>query len=196
MDRHLEDIREIRTLMERSSRFISLSGLSGVSAGVVAVAGAAVAYYLKDYFATKTGDLILFYVIDALIVLTLAILSGFYFTYRKTKRGGHKLIDKTSMNMLINLFIPIVTGGIFCIASLYHGLVGLIAPSMLIFYGLGLINASRYSLHTIRYLGYLQLVLGIINLFVIGYGLIFWVVGFGLLHIIYGIFMYRKYDRQ
>lgn len=182
--------------MERSSRFISLSGLSGVSAGVVAVAGAAVAYYLKDYFATKTGDLILFYVIDALIVLTLAILSGFYFTYRKTKRGGHKLIDKTSMNMLINLFIPIVTGGIFCIASLYHGLVGLIAPSMLIFYGLGLINASRYSLHTIRYLGYLQLVLGIINLFVIGYGLIFWVVGFGLLHIIYGIFMYRKYDRQ
>ncbi|MCT4636570.1 MAG: hypothetical protein N4A72_02585 [Bacteroidales bacterium] len=196
MDRHLEDIREIRTLMERSSRFISLSGLSGVSAGVVAVAGAAVAYYLKDYFATKTGGLILFYVIDALIVLTLAILSGFYFTYRKTKRGGHKLIDKTSMNMLINLFIPIVTGGIFCIASLYHGLVGLIAPSMLIFYGLGLINASRYSLHTIRYLGYLQLVLGIINLFVIGYGLIFWVVGFGLLHIIYGIFMYRKYDRQ
>ncbi len=196
MDRHLEDIREIRTLMERSSRFISLSGLSGVSAGTIAVAGAAVAYYLKGFFVSEAKDNMMFYIIDALVVLALALLSGFYFTYRKTKRSGQKLIDKTSINMLVNLFVPIVTGGIFCIATLYHGLVGLIAPSMLIFYGLGLINASRYSLHTIRYLGYLELVLGIVNLFILGYGFIFWIVGFGLLHIIYGIFMYRKYDRQ
>jgi MFS family permease len=195
MTTHLEDLKEIRTMMEKSSRFISLSGLSGVFAGSFAIIGAYIAYKYSQN-TTDLHDLISFYFINAIIVLILALASGVIFTYTKAKRKQQSLVDKTAIYLLINLAIPLITGGIFCIAMLIHGFVGFIAPAMLIFYGLSLINASRYSLYTIRNLGLIQLTLGLFNLFYIGYGFYFWVLGFGIMHIIYGTYMYYKYDRD
>jgi hypothetical protein len=96
------------------------------------------------------------------------------------------------------MLIPLVAGGIFCIAMLYHGgaFILLISPAMLIFYGLSLVNGSKYTLHDIRYLGCLEIVLGLIAVFNLGYGIIFWALGFGVLHIIYGALMWFKYDRN
>ena len=97
--------------------------------------------------------------------------------------------------MLVNLAIPLLTGGIFCIALIWHGKIGLIAPAMLIFYGLSLINASKYTIGDTRYLGYMEVVLGLISCFFIGYGLLFWAVGFGFFNIAYGLFMYYTLEK-
>lgn len=206
---HLETLSEIRSLMERSSRFISLSGLSGVFAGVFALLGALAAYIHLDlninssrYYEyainangeTNTGFYTFFFT-DAICVLIAALVVGSILTMKKAKQKGQAIWDSTAKRLLINLLIPLVAGGLFCLVLLYHGLVGLVAPATLIFYGMGLLNASKYTLNDIRYLGVMEILLGLVASVYIGYGLLFWAVGFGLLHIIYGIVMYYKYEK-
>jgi hypothetical protein len=207
---HLANLSEIRSLMERSSRFISLSGLSGVAAGVFAILGAAAAYYYLgahsfksdayyEYARTSTGEIntefYTFFFIDAMTVLVLSIITGSVLTIRKAKKRGQPTWDATAKRLLINILIPLITGGLFCLVLLYHDLVGLIAPATLIFYGLSLINASKYTLDDIRYLGICEIGLGLIASIYVTHGLLFWAAGFGLLHIIYGLVMYNKYEK-
>lgn len=209
---HLENLSEIRSLMERSSRFISLSGLSGVAAGIFAIMGSMAAYWYLgthvsseevrayyDYAQTATGqpniEFYTFFITDAMLVLIASLLTGIFLTIRASRKRGHSIWDPTAKRLLINILIPLVTGGVFCLILIYHGLVGLVAPATLVFYGLALINASKYTLDDIRYLGICEITLGLISSMYIGYGLIFWTVGFGLLHIIYGLVMYNKYEK-
>ncbi len=205
---HLETLSEIRSLMERSSRFISLSGLSGVAAGVIALAGAIVAaIYLEvnlfeehHYYVIRQGekwgmDYWTFFFVDAGVVLILALAAGIYFTTKKARKSGQKIWDPTARLMLINLAIPLGAGGIFCLILIHHGWFGLVAPTTLIFYGLALLNGGKYTLNDIRFLGITEIILGLIATYYLGYGLLFWAIGFGVLHIVYGIAMYMKYDR-
>jgi len=200
----LEALHEIRNIMDRSSRFISLSGLSGVAAGLSALAGAAVVKwhlsqynvtYSQDSGATLTWSSIQFMVAVALGVLILAIGSALYFPARKAKLNNHRLWDSKSRRLLVNLAIPLAAGGIFCAILLYHGILYLVAPAMLVFYGLALINGSKYTYGDIRYLGICEVILGLLVSFFTGYGLLAWTVGFGVLHIVYGTLMYFKYER-
>ncbi len=203
--KYIEDLNEIRSLMERSSRFISLSGLSGVFAGIWALAGAFTAHIVigkSSYILNErmTGRYIqdntfLYLMGIAISVLILAIATGIFFTQRKAKKNGLRIWDKLGLRLLTNLSIPLVTGGVFCLILLFYGIYGLVAPATLIFYGLALLNASKYTLHEIRFLGITEIALGLISAFFIGYGLYFWAIGFGVLHIIYGLVMYYKYDR-
>ncbi len=196
--------------MERSSRFLSLSGLSGVLAGMFAIAGAVTAYlflrldrfpmqqYYEPLLPNNMGRIdhqLVFVLADAAFVLIASLMAGYILTSIKARRLGQKVSGPLARRMLVNLIIPLVTGGLFCVALFYHGLIWLIAPTTLLFYGLALINASKYTFDELRYLGIVEIVLGIIACFWVGYGLIFWTIGFGLLHIIYGIFMYLKYER-
>lgn len=196
---HLQAISEIRSMMERSSRFISLSGLSGVFAGVFALIGAYLAYdKFSLYFLGEIGysNVVTHLFIVAILVLFASISVGIFLTIRNSRKKGIKTWDTTSQRLLINLLIPLATGGLFCLILLYHEDIGMLAPSTLIFYGLALVNASKYTLNDIRYLGICEIVLGLIALLYIGYGLIFWALGFGVLHIVYGTVMYLKYERN
>ncbi len=199
----LKALSEMRDLMNRSSRFLSLSGLSGICAGVFALIGAGFAWqYLYSYDGTSHSrmfsDSFLFYsffIVDAGLVLFFSLIAGWYFSNKRAKKAGVPLFDETALRMLANLFIPLATGGLFCIALLYYGVVGLIAPATLIFYGLALLNASKYTVKDIRFLGICQIILGLISTMFIFHGLIFWALGFGVLHIIYGTVLYYKYER-
>jgi len=203
----LQDVRDIRRLMERSSRFISLSGLSGVAAGLWALLGAWYArsivfekYYTEynqrgGYSYYDFGLLKLKLIGLAAGVFVAAFLSAFYFTWRKSRKQGRPLWDYTSRRLFWNMIIPLVAGGFFILAMLQNNDWRYVAPSCLIFYGLALVNASKYTLTDIRYLGYCEIILGLINTQWIGYGLYFWALGFGVLHIIYGVIMWMKYER-
>ncbi len=205
----LDNLHEIRNLMEKSSRFLSLSGLSGISAGIIALIGATAAYFYLDfderylsvesYFRNgmhrQMQSHISFLVVDAIIILALALTAGLYFTTRQARKKGLRVWDNTAKRMLANLFLPLASGGIFCVILLYHGIVFLVAPATLIFYGLALINASKYTLPDIRYLGISEILLGLLGSAFVGYGLIIWAVGFGILHIVYGTAMYYKYEQ-
>ncbi len=203
---YMDDLKEIRSIMERSTRFISLSGLSGVFVGIIALAGGGFAWwYLKDTgFLTgetlfrASGELLskikLFLITDGIIMLILALISAVFFSFFTARRKGLKLWDHTTRRVLINLGIPLLSGGIFLIVLIMNNLLYLLAPVSLLFYGLALINAGNYMLSEIRYLGFSEVLLGIMAAIFMEYGLFLWITGFGVLHIVYGIIMYRKYD--
>ncbi|QXU48635.1 hypothetical protein KYG33_17870 [Chryseobacterium sp. D764] len=197
-----EDLSHIRSMMERSSRFISLSGLSGVVAGLTAIIGAIYVYFVfqREGISYFDGDrnilgpaLVKELVLIGIIILIVAILSGYIFTANKSKKKGVKIWDVTTKRLLITFAVPLVAGGVFCLALLYHHLFVFIAPATLIFYGLALVAAERYTLTDVKYLGYFEIVLGLISLFILGWGLVFWAIGFGVLHIVYGLIMHKKY---
>lgn len=203
----LAALSDIRSMMEKSSRFISLSGLSGIFAGISALIGAFLAYLRLNQFYQARIQLDNAYLVYsanqetiieltaiALGVLVVALAFGIFFTTRNAKKKGQKIWDKLTQRLLISLLIPLGAGGIFCLILIYHGFVGLVAPATLIFYGLAVINASKYTLRDIWYLGICETVLGLIACFYMGYGIVFWAIGFGLLHIIYGTVMYVKYE--
>jgi hypothetical protein len=204
---HLETLSDIRRMMERSSRFSSLSGLSSVFAGIVALAGAATAYVLFRAYYVRWGirghydqadfvTLRLELIVLGLLVMILAACGGVYFTWRRAKRNNLPVWDATSRKVLINGLIPMIAGGAFITGLIFNNLDVLIAPCCLIFYGLAVVNASKYTLSDTRYLGIAEIVIGILNVFFLRRGLYFWAIGFGVMHIIYGVVMWWKYERQ
>jgi hypothetical protein len=205
-NQHLDALEDIRRMMQRSSRFISLSGLSGIAAGIWALIGAWFAYKWIGDYSTVYGDegysLPGFAVLKVNLfllaagVLLLALVSAFYFTWRRAGQNKVPLWDHSMKLLTINMLIPLVAGGLFILAMLQSNTWHFIAPACLIFYGLALVNGSKYTVSDIRYLGILEIVLGLINTQFLNRGLYFWAIGFGVLHIIYGFVMWWKYERK
>lgn len=189
----VKDISEIRSLMERTSKFLSLSGLAGVSAGITALLGSYAAYYAIKQ---NTGENLLnFFILDAGVVLIIAISLAIYFTIRMAKRKQLAVWSPTTKYMLAGLLVPLIAGKVFCLIAWHHGMVLFIPPATLLFYGLALTSASKYTSNEVYFLGLAEIILGLISFLFLDYWLILWATGFGLLHIIYGIFMYIKYEK-
>ncbi|MFP8488839.1 hypothetical protein ACKGJO_07030 [Gracilimonas sp. Q87] len=195
---YIQDIAEIRSMMERSSKFLSLSGWAGILAGFYALIGAWIAYSILDFhpdeifysYPDLTGVILI-----AIGVLTLALVSAILDSKRKAQKRNEKVWNATSRRMLTNMSIPLFTGGFLIVILISKGLIGLIAPLTLVFYGLALFNAGFYTIKEVRIMGFVQMVLGLLNMAFISYGLLFWAIGFGLVHILYGMYMHFKYER-
>lgn len=196
----LKQLGEIKSMMEQSSQFLSLSGLSGISAGIIALFGAFFAQREIQSFLYNSNnsyeklEFNLFLI--AILTLASALFVGFIFTLKKTAKTSDKIWNSTSKRLLINFTIPLTLGGVFVLILIYHQYYLLIAPATLIVYGYSLLNASRYTFKDIKYLGISQIITGLFATLYLGYGLIFWAIGFGVMHILYGIIMYFKYDRK
>ena len=206
---NIEDLKHIRNLMERSSKFLTLSGFSGIAAGIIALVGAAIAWfgifrqgavkydeYMRALGNGSTMSIRLQMAVLAALVLICAVGAAWYFSLRKAKHTGTRLWTSTARRTLYHFLIPLCAGGIFCIALVMHNNIQLLGSAMLIFYGLALINSAKFTVDEVHYLGLSEIALGILAGFFLNYGLLFWAVGFGVLHIVYGIHMYNKYDRK
>lgn len=204
-EKYLNDISEIKNMMNQSSRFISLSGLSGVLAGIYSLVGAWFAYK-TIYFDTSTlgnyknlviseSAVIKLFIIAA-AVLILSIITGVILSAKKASKSEEKIWNTTSKRLVINFAIPLATGGLFILFLVEKEILSLVAPLTLIFYGLACVNASKYTLGDVRYLGLTMIFLGLLSTWFLGYGLLFWALGFGVCHILYGSVMYFKYDRN
>jgi voltage-gated potassium channel Kch len=201
MEKHLQDLSEIRSLMERSSKFISLSGLSGISAGVIATLGGIFTYFNLmplDKAGIIYYDNILVFRLMLIggAVLVLALVSSIFFTVRKARLKGIKVWTSSSKRLLESMAIPLVSGGLFCL-FLLQSAPHLLDAATLIFYGLALLNASKYTFDDIKIVAYIQISLGLLAGFATHWSisLLFWTLGFGVVHIVYGFIMYNKYDK-
>lgn len=201
----IDDLNAIRTIMEKSTRFLSLSGLSGIFSGITAIAGVAFAIYFQD--GSPSGDYLnnisgaqfetarIALAADSVLVLILALSAALYYSRRKARRHGLKIWTPVSRSLILNMLVPLITGGLFILFLNSVRQFGFIVPSMLIFYGLALVNAWKYTFNEIFYLGLFEIASGFLALLIPQYGLYFWGFGFGILHIGYGIVMYRKYEK-
>jgi len=214
---HLGELARIRGLMDRSTRFLSLSGLSGVIAGTAALVGAYAAHehyqaiswsgrypligammtvMPSEWLEGAARDHVRFLVIDGLVVLAVALLGALWFTWRRSKRTGQSLWDASARRLMVNLFLPLIAGGLFALALLLNGALLMVPSATLVFYGLALLNASKYTLDEVRWLGLSEAALGVAAAFWPTAGLLFWALGFGVLHIFYGGLMYLRHERS
>jgi len=207
---HKKQLEHIEKLMTRSTRFLSLSGLSGVAAGIIAIIGAVVAKTLAD---SVTGahshygrreeligdvnlDLLIQLGIIAALILVLSALAAFYFSRKRALKMGASLFDQSALHLLRAFFPAMALGGFFCAAFVYYEQYYLVVPSTLLFYGLALWNASKFTMDEIFYLGISEVILGAVCMFLPEYSFYFWTLGFGVLHILYGVAMYYKYEKS
>jgi hypothetical protein len=199
----IEQLQHIRQVMERSSRMISLSGLSGVGAGICALIGAIAANnYINQFMASLDSDYIHESVLEqqllltAVVTLAAALATALFFTWRKSKADGLPLWGMASKRLVGNTLLPMIVGVVVCgVFMMRHNFI-YVAPCLLIFYGLGLVQGSKYTVGEVRYLGYILLVLGCTNLFFPNYSLPLWALGFGVAHIVYGILMWLRYEKK
>lgn len=206
----LKDLSEIRSILENNTKFMSLSGLSGIFAGLVALGGAAAGYYFMqsnglwieghpDYRHLNQGQLFDWVTFSLLGiaggVFLLAMAGSYLFSRKMAQKKALPFWNRSARQMLMAMVIPIAAGGAYCAIQLWHGQYEWLASNMLIFYGLALLNASKFTISDIRYLAFLEIALGIASAVWWGHGIWFWIVGFGLLHIGYGIWIYYKYER-
>jgi len=197
---HIQDIAEIRSMMERSSKFLSLSGLSGVLAGFYALTGVYLAYSLYGFRPTeiitnKQASDFSEVVVIALLVLILAIGTAVTFSYRRATSKGEKIWNSTSRRLLVNVSVPLVAGAGLALVLFSKGFVGLIPSITLLFYGLALFTGGSFTFNEIKFLGVIQILLGLIAAYFVEYALIFWAVGFGFTHIIYGIYIHIRHKQ-
>lgn len=204
-----EDLQAIRNMMERSTKFLSLSGLSGIFAGLCALIGVAAAWFLilnlnqitfGDYLfyigSSSSSDAGLLLVLDAVLVLVFAVLGAIYFSFRKARKSGQKFWTKSTRQLLVHLIIPLVSGAFFILILFLHHNLALIPSAMLVFYGLSLVNAGKFTFGEIHYLGLTEIALGILAGFFVNLGLVFWAIGFGVMHLVYGSVMYFRHERE
>ena len=177
--------------MEKSSKFISLSGMTAVLAGMYALVGACIANNLL-----KSGDNREELIMVASLVLTASVITACILSCYKARKTGQKLFSKLTYRIAWNFVLPLLTGGLFCIALLLHEIYGLVSSVMLLFYGLSLVNVSKFTYSNVAWLGYAFLCLGIVDCFFEGHGLLFWTIGFGGFHVLYGVLFYLQYERK
>jgi hypothetical protein len=199
---YARDITEIRSMMERSTKFLSLSGLAGVMAGIYALAGAYVAYQVLDFnpgdhhTTGNEADGSLWKIVAvAVAVLVLALGTAIYLSKKKAVKSGEKFYNATARRVISAMLVPLVAGGLLMLALFTKGLTGLLAPCSLIFYGLALYNTSKFTYDEVKTLGLIEIALGLISAYYVGFGLLCWALGFGVVHIIYGIYLHYKYER-
>ncbi len=202
---YIQDIAEMRSMMERSSRFMSLSGLAGVMAGIYALAGAFIAYKVFHfnpdrlaYDPVTPGGLstdLLKVVAVAIIVLVLSIGTAIFLSSKKADKRREKFWNSTTKRLVFHMAVPLVAGGLLVLTLIAKGLIGLIAPFTLLFYGLALYNASKFTYEEVKSLGLINIALGLTGCYFVEYGLLCWAAGFGVVHIIYGIYMHYRYER-
>lgn len=200
---YIKDIAEIRSMMERSSKFLSLSGWAGIMAGIYAIVGAYIAY---AYFKFKPIEVIhsdltkatsenIQIIILAIIILILSVGTAIFLSFKKSIKKEEKAWNSTSKRLIKNISIPLLTGGLLILIFLFKGYINLIAPLSLVFYGLALYSAGNFTYNEIKFLGIIKIILGILSFCFIKYSILLWAIGFGLFHIIYGIYIYIKHER-
>lgn len=202
---YIWDIAQIRAIMERSSKFLSLAGWAGILAGLYALAGVYVAYVVFEfnpdhllYTSTQSGNLassLPKVILIAVIILILTIGTAIYLSSRKAAKRGEKIWSASVKRLLINMVVPLVAGGLLILILIAKGFIGLIAPLTLLFYGIALYNASQFTYSEVRSLGFIQIGLGLFSAFFVEYGLVCWALGFGVAHIVYGLYMHFRYER-
>jgi hypothetical protein len=203
--RYIEDIAEIRSMMERSSKFLSLSGLAGIIVGIYALVGTYIIYQIFNFhpesilsgetqFESSSSQSSKVYLLG-LGMLVLAVGTAVYLSAKKAAQKREKAWNASSRRLLVQMAVPLLAGGILILILLAKGMIGSIAPLTLIFYGIALFNAGNFTYREVKSLGIIEIILGLAAAYFMQYGLVFWAIGFGAFHIVYGIYMHFRYER-
>ena len=206
-----DTLSDIRNMMERSQKVVFLDGTAGILAGIWAIIGA-IAVSLVIYgtvtplwmtsvqpVADASAHTFIILSVICVAVFCAAFLSVWNMSRRRAiKQGMEFVLDAGSRNLLKTFFSVMVVGGLACLTPIANGLWSLIPGFMLLFYGLALVVISpiAFKIPITSLLGYIMIAIGIAALCLPTYGLCLWTIGFGLVHLLWGIWFSLRYNRK
>ena len=202
-EEQLAAIQEMRNMMDQATRFKLISGLSGMIAGILSLLSLYVIYIMSGISPFEvealervwrgSNPILISCIFISLFVACMGL--GLYMSRRNARQAGKNAWDGSAKRLVFSLLIPVLTGGVFSMLLIQLGLVSLFAPVTLLFYGMGLLSASKFTLDAVRTVGLIFIGLGLLATGILSYGLLIWTLGFGLVHIVYGFIIYVKYER-
>jgi len=174
-------------------KILSLMGWPGIYLGFVGTVGALVANSIVE---SPIGELekLRFLMIDAAVVGVLAVAAAAFLSARRLKRAGLSMWGSDSRGVVLELTVPLLTGAVFCYVLLLNRMYLAVPGSLLLFYGLALAAAAKFGHFEIRVLGVVEIALGFAALAFPVHALMYWAMGFGIAHILYGSLIYFKYE--
>lgn len=194
-----ENLRVIRDLMERSTKYSTFSGLSGVLAGTASITGCIVTHLLQRRFPDPASFRIPFLLTWSLVILC-AIGGDFLLTKRRATRVGKRIVSRLGKQMVIASAPGLGTGALLTLYFLSHNLLADIFPMWMLAYGIAVCAVGLFSQREVSWLGAAFLAAGTITLLLPLFGLtalpalglIMMAVTFGGFHIVYGIAVSRR----
>jgi len=180
-----EDLRFIRDTMERTAAFTAVSGWGQVFLGLTALAAAWLAAQQISNFAWLRV-----WLAEGLLAVAVGLLSCTW----KANRRGLPLFSGPARKVALGLAPPLVAGAFLTFLLFRAGLQSALPATWLLLYGAGIMAGGSFSVPAIPVMGLCFMLLG--GLAVLGpasLGNWFLAAGFGLIHIVFGLFIARRH---
>ncbi len=185
-----ENLRVIRQLMERSTKYSTFSGFSGILAGAASITGCLVTRSLSQ---TDPAAFRVAFLVTWSLVILFAIGADYLLTKRRAARVGKRVLSRLGKQMFLASAPGLGTGALLTLYFLRHNLLGDIYPVWMLCYGIAVCAVGLFSQREVSYLGAAFLLAGAATLlFCPTFGLPMMAVTFGAFHILYGIAVSRK----
>lgn len=183
--RAMENLRFIRETMERSGSFTAVPGWGGVLVGLSAAAAAVVA----SYRATPGGWLAVWFA-EGMLAMAVAALA----MKHKAEKVGEPLLSAPARKFALSFAPPLLAGALLTFVLVQAGQPAIIPGMWLLLYGTGVVTGGAFSVDIVPVMGLCFMALGTLALFCpLGWGNAFLAIGFGGLHIVFGILIARRH---
>lgn len=190
-----ENLRVIRELMERSTRYTTFSGYSGVLAGTASITGCIITWLLQQGPSGLYPARVPFLLTWSLVVL-FAIGADYLLTKRHAARVGKHILSRLGQQMAFASLPGLGTGALLTLLLVRHHLLNEVYPLWMLCYGIAICAVGLFSQREVKYLGALFLCAGALTLVLIqgqpGWGLPMMALSFGGFHIVWGVLMARR----
>jgi hypothetical protein len=184
-DRALDNLRFIRETMERSASFTAIPGYGGILMGVTAIGAAIIAHYqpsLRGWLVT--------WLVEAFLAFGIGILA----MWQKAKNSGDSLNSAPARKFAFGFAPPLIAGIILTGLLYFKGLFTYLPAVWLTLYGTAVVTGGAYSVRIVPIVGWIFMSLGLVSVFLpTGYGNLLMGLGFGLLHLVFGLIVARRY---
>ena len=184
-DRAMDNLRFIRETMERSTSFTAVSGVAGMIMGAVAMVAAVVASTRRTPEA---------WLLTWLIAALVAGLAALWAMIRKARASGVSLLSGPGSKFALFFTPPIVVGALLTAALVRVDLLSVLPGAWLLLYGTAVVSGGAFSVRIVPMMGVGFMLVGALALFAPpAWGDEFMAVGFGVLHIVFGLVIWRKH---
>jgi hypothetical protein len=179
-----DNLRFIRATMENATAFTGISGKGYALAGLTAIAAAWIA-------AQQTLPLL--WLAVWLLEATLACSVTLLLSADKARRQGKSLWSGSGRKLLFAFLPTMAVGAVVTLAFYLQGNTVLLPGLWLILYGAGVMTAGAHSIRPVPLMGFLFIMLGSAQLLVPATTNLTLALGFGGLHLAFGILIWRQH---
>ena len=184
-DRAMDNLRFIRETMERSKVFTSVPGYGGALMGATAIGAAIVAHHQP-----LIGNWLIVWLVEA----ALAFAVGLFALWQKSKNSGESLVSVPARKFASAFAPPIIAGVVLTALFYYRGFFEFLPCAWLTLYGTAVVTGGAYSVRIVPVVGWIFVALGAVAAFApASWGNVLMALGFGVLHIVFGLIVARRY---